>query len=427
MNSRSATAPNPTRTDLAHALGFNDTDILKATPYLNYIENRRRAHHGTTEEYRSTFIRILQHFSSTHAGPRTIRTLLDSLMAEKMVDNTNAGSEEREKIAKFTEDTVMHIMGVWSMLSISFMKRPSGKRRITTAYSVRARPGRGEAYDQNLAGLICGSGLLSATENSPPTLYSDHDGDIVRTATRLVALLNQSDGAIGNNTSSQILSSSGVLTNDTLEAMDALESLSIAPTRLNAFTLYALGAVEIYWTYDVSRHMMLSYHEGHEVFELFALPIVLKAGRSASDAATISPALTHEIQETYATLFNAWPKEKRPFHAKYGSYFGFHKICWCWSCSARRYRDQVVSKYRKLAEMPRDRMTTPRPDDPLSEYDPYLVELMGLKALAWSPDANPYLWPRIQKLEKHLQLTKPWSIRMLLQDRRDTLQFWTFL
>ena len=61
------------------------------------------------------------------------------------------------------------------------------------------------------------------------------------------------------------------------------------------------------------------------------------------------------------------------------------------------------------------------------EYDPLLVELMSSEPSDWTPDMFPHLWARIVILEEHLEEAKPWSVWVLFRDRRDTLQFWTFL
>jgi hypothetical protein len=317
---------------------------------------------------------------------------------------------------------------------------PNGGRKVVVAYGMRA-PAEGnqtEACDQNLAALVRGSCLLPAPGNAKMVGSAEPEDEIVRTAMRLVALLSQASGwnAASNSmastpSSSMLLGHSGStamgsVTADALEAMDSLESLSIKATRLNAFTLNVLGAVQISWTHNISQHMRLSRQGGRHRLELFALPCAFNASSLTSNAVGIPSELAQEIQESYCILFNAWPDQS--WHVSYGRYIGIQKFCWCWSCSARRYRTQVIAKYRKeFHHASSRRMKRSRRGDQLSEYDSLLVELMDNESSDWTQDLFPCLWSRIMVLEEHLSSAKPWSIWILFRDRRDTLQFWTFL
>ncbi|KAF2681617.1 hypothetical protein K458DRAFT_444503 [Lentithecium fluviatile CBS 122367] len=355
MRTRHTNPPIDLRTALAHALGYPDyPSSLTAEPYLNYIANRHIGR-GTLDEYLELFIRVIEHFSRSHAGPDTVRALLDTLVLtvnDDMFADTKAGSTTR---SDYVEDTVMYIMGVWSMLLSSFVQLPTGVRKVSSAYRIRAHATgtKIKPFDENIRGLIRGSS-----------------------------------------------------------------------TRLNAFTLNVLGAVRIIWTHNISRHMLLSRHGGRHVLELFALPCAFNATTLTSNAVGISPELAQEIQESYCILFNAWPDQS--WHIKCGRYIGIRRFCLCWSCSAYRYRGQVVSKYRKLFHTKSRRTKRSRRGVQRSEYDPRLIELMDNESSDWTQDLFPCLWSRITALEEHLQSAKPWSIWILFRDRRDTLQFWTF-
>jgi len=437
MHSRRAIPSTHLRTALAHALGYADyPSSSTAEPYLNYIANRHIGR-GTLEEYLGLFIRVVEHFAS---GQETIRALLDALVDaedEDMFADTKAGGAMRRDDV---EDTVMYIMGAWSMMLTSFVGLPNGVRKITTAYGIRVHAGvkKPEVHEQSLGGLIRGSSLLPAPGNAQLVGFEEPDDEIVRTAMRLVALLSQASGTTGATNAMGSIPSSSVrlgdvaskamntrITADALEAMDSLESLSIKATRLNAFTLNVLGAVKISWTHNISRHMLLSRHGGRHILELFALPCAFSATTLTSEAVGIPSELAQEIQESYCILFNAWPDQS--LHITYGRYIGIRKFCWCWSCSAHRYRNQVVSKYRKSFQTKSRRTKRSRRGDQLSEYDPLLVELMDNESSDWTQDLFPCLWSRITVLEEHLLSAKPWSIWILFRDRRDTLQFWTFL
>jgi hypothetical protein len=69
-----------------------------------------------------------------------------------------------------------------------------------------------------------------------------------------------------------------------------------------------------------------------------------------------------------------------------------------------------------------------KPAQSRSEFDPLLLELMSNpEPENWDHELFVHLWPRIDALDEHLQGAKPWNFWVLFRDRRDTLQFWTFL
>jgi len=208
------------------------------------------------------------------------------------------------------------------------------------------------------------------------------------------------------------------------DSLNSLESLSIDATRLNAYTLKVFGAVDIEWTHNLSRHLLLSKRNGRHVFEVFALPCALEAYSLNMRSVGITSEFAQEVRESYCLLLNAWPIT--PLHAKFGTWIGVHSLCWCWSCSAQRHRKRLLSAYTKFSErkLPRNARVQGKQ---CSEYDPLLIELTKNETSDWTPHLFPSLWPRIMALEEHLQGAKPWSIWVLFQDRRDTLQFWTFL
>jgi hypothetical protein len=182
--------------------------------------------------------------------------------------------------------------------------------------------------------------------------------------------------------------------------------------------------VQVVWTQNVSRHMLLSKSGGKYNLELFSLPCAF--GATTSECAGISTELAQEIQESYAMLFNAW--HITPLHVSLGALFGIRTLCWCWSCSAHRYCRECIAQCRRSAS---DRTRwKPRSvkDVTQTEFDPLLAELSKKPAeYDWTPDDFPHLWSRIIRLEQHLHTSRPWSLWILFRDRRDTVQFWTFL
>jgi hypothetical protein len=209
-----------------------------------------------------------------------------------------------------------------------------------------------------------------------------------------------------------------------LEDLNAQETQSIRAVRLNAFTLNVLSAVDILWTPNVSRHMLLTKVGGRVALELFSLPCAFDA--ITSPFVGIPVELTQEIEESYALLFSAWSTV--PWHAKLGKFVGIHKVCWCWSCSAARYRQRCITACKTLAPATSARKRKVSSNMQNGVFDPTLEKLMKSQSMGdWTPDDFPTLWPRISRLEQHLQTSRPWSLSVLFRDRRDTMQFWTFL
>ncbi|KAF2024787.1 hypothetical protein EK21DRAFT_104412 [Setomelanomma holmii] len=355
-------ASDSLRTELAHILGFPEYPASTAAePYLNYITNRYVGR-GTLEDYLRLVIDTVQHLSddgqNTKRQGNSIQGLLDTLAGSTSdyFSDTDPGSPARRGDV---EDTIMYIIGTWTVLLSSFMHLPvvGGVRKIVLAYNLRMQ----ENFEAK----------CQPYEGSISTL-----------------------------------------------------SLHVAATRLNAYTLSVFGAVDIAWTHNISRHILLSKRNGRHVLELFALPCALDASTLASDAIGINPEYAQEIRESYSVLFNAW--SDIPRHAKIWKMFGIQRFCWCWSCAAAKYRSQAISVLQRSSGK-RTRSAKGTPRAPTSEFDPLLVDLMQNEPSEWTPELFPCLWSRIMALEEHVQAAKPWNVWILFRDRRDTLQFWTFL
>lgn len=421
---------DPLRISLAHALGFHAyPDHLTAEPYLNYISNRN-IFAGAEHEYLELLLLVVEHFRANKTVQVLLQQLVDSNV-EQLFAETAPGSAAR---IENVEDTVMYIMGVRAMMLSSFVRLPNGIRKVIMAYNINTG-GKVAAFEESLPGLIKSSGLLPMPESETQSHINGDDEEVIQTARKLIALLSQTNISsvdLKDNAKDQLrptTSSIGIA--DTtrlyyrdLQDMDSLESLSIKATRLNAFTLNTLGAVDVSWTHNISRHMLLSQRRGRYVLEVFAMPCIFEATSSAADQIGVSPDLAQEIQESYGILFNAWPD--MPTHSRIGGYFGLRRICWCWSCSAYRHRGRIISHLRN-GNKPISRKRMQHDNHFQSELDPRLLELMcNDEACDWTYELFPSLWSRITILEEHMHKAKPWSIWILLRDRRDTLQFWTF-
>jgi hypothetical protein len=433
------------RTELAHVLGFPDYPASAiAEPYLNYIANRYIGR-GTLEGYLKLVIHVVEYFKldgiEDTLPAKSILGLLNTLGASShdYFSDTKAGSQTRRDDV---EDTILYIIGTWTLLVSSFIHLPvaGGARKIALAYSVRAQENHGASqchpYNETVSGLLTGSGLLpTAAKRSAPGTSNDTAMGM-RAAIQFMAMLRgpQSFGPGSTpSTASPTLSlhkldSAGCgdirMPLRYLEDLDFIESLHVDNTRLNAYTLSVFGAVDVAWTYNISRHMLLCRRGNRHVLEVFALPSALSAATLTSSAVGITPEYAQEVMESYSVLFNAW--SDTPRHAKYGKLFDPFGFCWCWSCSARRHRTRIISNYQKLSKKRVPGAKRSRSSH-ASESDPLLIELMENEPSDWTPEFFPSLWSRIMILEDHLQAAKPWNIWVLFRDRRDTLQFWTFL
>lgn len=208
-------------------------------------------------------------------------------------------------------------------------------------------------------------------------------------------------------------------------SLGIVESLEIATTALNAFKLSNLGAVRILWTNNISRHMLLSIHAQKWYLELFALPSALGGRGGFLQSAGISKELMCEIESSYANLFN--PRKPSSLHRSFGLICGLKYWCWCLSCSSTRLMNQQIKMLKRRAPSASGPREARLVDSARPKYDPALKELMKGKASWWNQSEFKELWPRIVALDAHLSVSKPWSFWVIFRDRRDSVQFWTFL
>jgi hypothetical protein len=381
-------SPDHLRIELAHKLGFprypSDTTV---EPYLNHLMNRCIGE-TTIEGRTKLFLRVITYFDVGVSGRTPLST---KRSIQGLIDALSTDTQYSELHEWEVEDIVLYNIGLWMMLLSSFVLYPvagSAIRRVTLAYTLQmgeTLPGR-RPYEEDVAGLVVGSGLLPTSAQYP----------------RFNEMV--------------------LVPDETFVDSDSLESLSIDATRLNIYTLKVFGAVDVVWTYNVSRHLMLSKRAGQHTLEVFSLPCALSASPLRFATTGIGADLESyslEIRESYSVLFNAWPDVPR--HAKFGAGW----FCFCPSCSARRHRDRAITEYKTFHHRAPGGKRYQR--EHTSEYDPMLMELISKEPSDWTPDLFPKLWSRILILEQHLQVAKPWSVWVLFRDRRDTLQFWTFL
>ncbi|KAI4644834.1 uncharacterized protein J4E79_010969 [Alternaria viburni] len=293
---------------LAVALGFEkampDPGIK---PYLAYITNQYTGREELVDDWLELFVITVHHFRSrssiqqataAHQNAGGVNGLLaDSLMALinrmsadtscRLFADTDVNTLQR---IEHVEDKIMFILGIWTMLENSFRKR-SRSRAIVCAYDAFAAPTNPPRtpYNMNLRDLISGSGLLPGGARD---LEMDAERDITMNSAALFTTApTLSTQSSGQNIASQLLGSSQLspglphnarLSLRSLADIDAVESQSIAATRVNAFTLRAFSAVEVRWTYNISRHMLLASSNDRYVLELFCLPSAFQAIKQPS-------------------------------------------------------------------------------------------------------------------------------------------------
>lgn len=292
-------------------------------------------------------------------------------------------------------------MGTWLLSQSYFVPSHQDQRRIVYAYcrSTDNDYSESNALDQSIGTLISESGLLPSQGEGVGTSYD-------------------------NISSLQVINDTEVSEAFALHSYaDLLESLSIDSKRLNATNLSTYSHIEIAWTQNISRHMLLSKRAESYYLEIFALPCALQGGaEKVLSSVGISTDLIDEIECSYATLFN--PSSESTLHKTLAWVIGLHQWCRCLYCTAYRFRKHTLET---LQGVKRRRQRSSLETGYRMTYDNQIRVLMERKASKWNQTEFSSLWPRILVLDAHLQRARPWNFWVLFRDRRDTVQYWTFL
>lgn len=298
-------------------------------------------------------------------------------------------------------ETVLLILGTWLLSQSYFVPGHQDQRRIVSAYcrSTDQDYSEANAFDQPIDRLISKSGLLP---NPGEGRCVPDDDDL----------------------SSRVIDDAEMLEMFPLHSYaNLLESLSIDSKRLNASNLSKYSHVEIAWTQNIARHMLLSKRSGFYYLEIFALPCALQAGADkVLSSMGISTDLVDEVECSYATLFN--PSSESKLHRILAWIIGLHHWCWCLHCTARRFRKRTLERLNKTKRRRRASSTV---TGCRMTCDDQIRVLMERNASQWNQTEFGNLWPRILVLDSHLQRARPWNFWVLFRDRRDTVQYWTFL
>jgi hypothetical protein len=342
---------------------------------------------------------------SSKIKSRTIKQCVDDLdddPTQHYFHDVPTGAEIRRSVIT---DTILLILGSWTLMQSYFIPQRGEPRRILLAYCWN----NGEDYSElpglqeSLPNLLRKSGLLP----NPHEMVNSKQDATDRRGER-----KTSDNFSPPSSSFALHPSPA-----------SVESLEISASTLNAFKLANLGAVRILWTNNLSRHMLLSNHAKKFYLELFAIPSALQNGPDeVLHHAGIPGDLMDEICQSYANLFN--PRRTSRWHRYLGTPFGINLWCWCLSCSSNRLRNKQLKRLKSTTPVPGNIKLT---DSTRPKYDPTLRDLMYKAGKGWDQTEFENLWPRIVALDTHLSGSKPWSFWVIFRDRRDSVQFWTFL
>jgi hypothetical protein len=406
------------RAALRFALNLKDTaaETSSFEAYLDYLESSWPGR-GSKQNFLRLFADVVNHFSSrsvavnnTNGSISSIQQYIDELVASPdhyYFPDTLPGSPSR---ATSVKEIVLLVLGTWLLMQSYFVPMRRNQRCIVLACCLgHKRPySEPEGLALSLADLVAQSELL-------PSAYEVTGSDEGGSGSGPGACASDDDNL---TTPFQLHSSMGLL-----------ESLSISPRRLNAVKLSSLGRVEFVWTANISRHLLLSRHGERYSLELFALPCALQSGADnlLVNMGILSAELVDEIDASYATLFR--PVKASRVHRLLAKALGLRYWCWCLDCASHRLQRQVLAPLKVPQDdkrgLARHKTTTTYP----FKLDARLGMLMQRDASQWQWDRTEFrqLWPRILALDAHLEQTKPWSFWVIFRDRRDTVQYWTFL
>ncbi|KAK7995315.1 hypothetical protein PG990_014088 [Apiospora arundinis] len=386
--------------NILDAMGYDlgGKPISRMDPYLKWIKSSSPGRRD--EEYLRLFIDVVLHFKrGDQSHHDAIQLYIDGLANGQphhyYFHNTSPGSAERRTSV---EDTVLIIIGVWTLMKPYFVPTRGRQKRVVLSFCLKSGIpySQANAFNQSPSKLIQSCGLLPQPDES--ILLTETAQGLASCATVQSSNSRTADFSFGLHAS-------------------LVESHSISPRVLNARRLYSLAGVRIMWTENLSRHLLLSKAGQKHYLELFALPCTLQGrGLEGLQMAGITPNLVYEIQATYANLFN--PVRISSTHSMLMAYTGIRYCCWCVCCASWRFRAREI---KRLSQEPPRNLGTRVP------YDPEIKHLMRQHPTSWAQDEFPDLWPRILEIDHYLQAARPWNFWILFRDNRDTVQYWTFL
>jgi len=301
---------------LAQDLGFTQYPTSKtAEPYLQYIISKHNDF-GTVDDYLWLFSEIIK-LSSLATPSSTVPPNIQTIIT--IFDNDTSNRCFVGRVAptrtKDVTDTVFLILGLWSMMRMSFETETNQVRPVIWAYNARLN-GQVPIIDPlvcSLQDLVEGSGLVPRSSNAQ----------------------NMPQGIA-----------------DTLDpnAYYPMSPLTIPARALNLSKLSILAGVHVHWTDNVARHLLLSSHAGTLHVELYAFPCALNSAYRTTaflEQTGIPTRYMVEVSKSYASLFN--PVGVSKIH-EFLNLFGAKRFfCWCLACTSyrlgrREFRSLIAEK-----------------------------------------------------------------------------------
>ncbi|KAM5350196.1 hypothetical protein ACJ41O_006701 [Fusarium nematophilum] len=215
------------------------------------------------------------------------------------------------------------------------------------------------------------------------------------------------------------------------------ESMRIEAKKLNICTLKMYAQVDIHWTKNMARHLLITRWAGRTTVEIFSLPSALAVPFPPG----VDRAFVDEVKASYASLFypDAESFKISPNtdqHVDEAGHDYAHLIssphcgplsrlcgrrfwCTCWNC---QYHKTAVGALESLKKSMGCHHPQTIPHQDL--FDTEMLHDISRDAEDWTPEGFPVLWERIVALQGLQAKARPRSLLALFRDRRDTVQWW---
>jgi len=369
---------------LASQLGFAaypKSDAVK--PYLRHISYSCKSKQSLLHFY-ALLAKVVAQFQKDVNPNKTLKEYIEEQQScdSEPYYQHEKGTENRK--SEVTE-TFFLCLGLWTMMKSNFVS-PNG-------------------------GLACPIGLAYSVHTGRRGTISHAELDVsLNTFIGKSALIPPSNGELDKEYK-DLADALKASPDPNMQFPADVESLRISAKDLNLSKLFTLAGVQVHWTDNLSRHLLLSVRSNIWSVEIFAFPCVLQEDgyRAKIQAAGVDNHYLQEIRSSYANLFN--PTVPAIPHRVFN--LVLKPICWCVYCSSSRIlRRELVTLKKKNSGI---------------FYDKVIEGVSSELAKQWNHSSYQHLWPRILLLQMHLQNAKPWSFWVLFRDRREKLPFWTFL
>ncbi|KAJ2901912.1 hypothetical protein MKZ38_001264 [Zalerion maritima] len=401
-----------TRERLKTVMGIITTSSCPTTgdAYLDYLEDSRFDPQD--------FIKLIKFFV---ANPRTedgkLRCMEEGQSCSKTPQEfVNYQSDLGGEGSKISVDDVFLLLGAWLLMEDCFWEHPRG-RRIEI---VNGPPHSKLAKDRCIHNLLAQCPLVPTFRPTLTNTWNDVRAPTDLSPTAVTWLSRDGTRTLQTTTinhnqqgSKPHASCRQSMTYPFHSLLDLEEALELQPTKMNAYTLQTFARVEVRWTKNILRHLMLSRSQGQcgtAYVEVFCLPSALWTSLPCG----ISLGYLEEVRQSYATLFNPYSAGSHAPHQAFLSRIsGRAYWCLCYPCRCRKL---IHSKLRDLDDKNAD-----------VYIDPKVWELIQTRPLDWSSRMFPFLWERIVNIHQYQVDSRPRDFWGLFRDRRNPNSFWAIL